>query len=243
MHHMQDLGLTVSEVDAVVQTLSGGEPYFDIDVATLYAGTNPQVGTVTVRSAGVGVPIYVSVLPWVGDVPYRLRLTFPNAGTTVLDTGAIGSPPGAGQKWAYGCAGDLYIPSVGAWHSVLQYWPGTLNRAGAVSDVWANWDDYAWGRDAGTEDYELANTGAGVVYYPPVLRAATILARGGGPTTPRPGYWYTLAPEIWTSAARPNVWNAIATDNYPQPGTLAHNAAPLWYTYSWPDAGIADKVG
>lgn len=231
-----------SEVDGVVQTLAFGEPYYDIDVATLYLGTNPEVGTYTVKASAVNVPIYISVAPWIGDVPYRLKATFPTAATTVIDTGIIdvSSPT---QKWAYGNSGELYIPSVGSWHSVLQYWPGTLNRAGATSDVWANWDDYAWGRDPGTADYELANNWAGLEYYPPVVSDATILASGGAPKTPRPATWYMIGPEIWTSAARPNVWNAIAADNYPKPGNLAYNANPLWYTYSWPDAGKADTVG
>ncbi len=232
----------VSEVNAVVQTLSG-EPYFDIDIASLYAGTNPQVGTYSVKSAQVNVPIYITVLPWIGDVPYRLKVTFPTSATTVIDTGVINVANPA-QKWARGNSGELFIPSVGNWHSVLQHWPGTMNRTARTSDVWANWDDYAWGRDNDT--YTLANNWAGLEYYPPVVSDATILASGGGPTQARPNAWYMMGPQIWTSAERPNVWNNIATDDYAKPGSLAvtgATAAPLWYTYSWPDAARPDRPG
>lgn len=166
-----------ADVDLVVQHYDpvSGEPYWE-DNVELFWVTNPRVKSFSVRSALVDRPFFVSVVPWIGDVPYRLQVTFPNSSTTVLDTGPIDADSPT-QTWAYGNSGDLFIPSTGLWHSVLQYWPGSLNRGTSTSDVWANWDDYAFGRDAGTDGYILANEWVNLNYYPPVVSNATIAAR------------------------------------------------------------------
>lgn len=228
----------ISEVDGAVQTFdsASGEIYYDVDVAGLYAATgNPQIGQFRVLSGGVGKTCYISVVPFIGDVPYRLIVRYGTSsqGQTnpvVLDTGAIDVSNPA-QKWAYGVHGVVNVPSTGTWKSVAQYWPGTMNRGTGVSDVWANWDDYAFDRATYTQLF--ANEWANTNYYPPVSSTTTI-ASGGGPTVPKPG-WVYVCPEIWTAAARPNVWTNIATDIYPKPGSLSATAAPLWHTYSFPD--------
>ncbi len=218
-----------SEVDGVVQMYDNAskENYYDIDVASLYAGTNPQVGSVSITTQLVNKPVYISVVPWIDDCQYHIVVTF--RGATVID--ATGT--------AYGHSGEFYMPATaagGTWLSVLQTWPGTLNRGAGTSDVWANWDDYAW---------EVDPAGAGTLanawqvdansYVPPLRTQTAIDGRDGIADK-----WYIVAPEIWTAAARPNVWTKIATDLYPKPGTLAYNAAPLWYTYSWTDTAVAD---
>jgi hypothetical protein len=234
----------IAEVDGVVQTYDSGsgELYYDVDVASLYAGTNPHVGTYSVKSGGVGKTIYVGVAPFIGDVPYRLVVKYGNApqpvnNPVVIDTGAINVANPA-QKWAYGVHGAVNVPNTGTWKSVCQYWPGTMNRGAGTSDVWANWDDYAFDRDTYMQNF--ANEWANTNYYPPVS-SETAIVTSGPSTNARPG-WVYVCPEIWTPAARPNVWTAIATDIYPKPGSLSATAAPLWHTYSFPDDAKAANV-
>lgn len=219
----------VSEVDGVVQMYDNAskENYFDVDVASLYEGTNPEVGSVNVTTQLVNKPIYIGVVPWIDDCQYHIVVKF--KGVTVIDATGV----------AYGHSGEVFLPSTsanGTWLSVLQTWPGSLNRAAGTSDVYANWDDYV---------YEVDPAGPGILadawevdlnsYIPP-LRTETRIDNKNGYSD----RWYVVGPEIWTAAARPNVWTKIATDLYPKPGTLAYNAAPLWYTYSWTDTDAAD---
>jgi hypothetical protein len=223
----------VAEVDGIVQSDDGTELYMDLDWGDLYLGTNPQVHTAAVVG---GQKYYVSVAPFIGDAPYRLRCLFDTKSngtfsTVLLDTGAI-DINNVNQRWAYGIDGEVYVPSQGTWHSVLQYWPGTIGVDPATSNVYANYDDYVFG----TADYgTLVSNWAGLEYYPPIVSNAAI-----GPTGD--ALWYTVCPEIWTAAARPNVWTDYGFDAYPKPGDLAYNAAPLWYTYSWPDAAKTENV-
>jgi len=227
----------VSEVDAVVQCYDDAskEDYYDIDIMSLYDGTNPEVGSLSVVTKMVNKPIYIGVIPWIGDCPYQIVVTF--RGATVIDqTGT-----------ARGNSGEFFLPATsdnGTWLSVLQYWPGSLNRAGSTSDVYANWDDYAWELDPNgpstlANEWELDLNS----YIAPLRTETAISSTEIKPAPKNQGYpdrWHIVGPEIWTGALRPNVWTKIASDIYPKPATVAYNAAPLWYTYSWTDTAVAD---
>jgi hypothetical protein len=239
----------IAEVDGVVQTDNGTEPYADIDNAGLYAGTNPELGTINVARAAIGIPIYVGVVPFIGQVPYRITLTYTpsgGSGTLVYDSGAI-TPGGPYPHMAYASAGDVYVPARGSWHSVIQYWPGTMDRVGGTSNVFANWDDYTADRD--TYLMWPADNWTGTEFYPPVVTDSTL---GANPAPADAPAWYVVCPEIWTAAKNPNNWFDILNDGQPEPpatpnpagglgtpGSSAYTAAPAWYTYSFPD-GTAD---
>lgn len=221
----------VAEVDGVVQTYDSktGELYYDVDVAGLYSGSNPQSGDVTVAASGVNKTIYVGVVPYIEDVPYHIVATWTPTGgsaTTVIDqTGT-----------AYASSGEAYVPSTaGNWLSVLQTWPGSMNRSTGVSNVWANWDDYVWSR-AESGSVKLTNNYS-VEYVPPIVDPVNNIAAN------LKGRWYNVGPEIWTAAAVPNVWTDISVDLYPKPGSLPYtgtNSAPAWYTYGYTDSAISD---
>ena len=107
------------EVDVIVQgwDAATGDPRFDMDVESLYSGTNPETATWTDPDATHTV--YFGVMPWIGDCPYHLVVTLKpigGAATTIIDQAGT----------AYGADGDVYIPDTGAWHSSRQYWPGGL---------------------------------------------------------------------------------------------------------------------
>lgn len=216
-----------AEVDGCVQTYDGTEDYFDVDVAGLYSGTNPCTGSYSVKASGVNKPIYLTVLGYVGQVPYRVVATF--NGTTVIDSGAIDVTNPA-QKWAYGVDSDLYLPNTGTLLSGFQTWPGSLNRGTGVSDVYANWDDYVYSRTESplVENYSVEYTNSPAVWDVTSINAA------------KTGKWYIPSPMKWTAAVRPNVWTNIATDQYPRPGNSSATTAKCWYTISWPDAALAD---
>jgi hypothetical protein len=221
----------VAEIDGVVQTYDSktGELYYDIDVAGLYSGTNPQSGDVPVAAGGVNNTIYVGVTSYVEDVPYHITATWTPTGgsaTTVINQTGM----------AYASSGEAYVPSTaGSWLSVLQTWPGSLNRSTGVSNVWANWDDYVWSRaEAGavkmTDNYS-------VEYVPPIVTPVNNISAN------LKGRWYNVGPEIWTAAAVPNVWTDISLDQYPKPGSLPYtgtNSAPAWFTYAYTDSAISD---
>jgi|GEM_PF-2871912 len=217
----------IAECDAVVQTYdsTSGELYYDIDVSSLYSGTNPQSGAVTVKSAAVGKAIYIGVEPYIGDIPYHITATWTPTGgsaSTVIDQTGM----------AYASEGEAFVPSTaGSWHSVLQTWPGTLNRSTGTSNVLANWDDYVWDRTNGTN--KIVDNYS-VEYVPPVVSDNNNMSNN------LKNQWYTIGPEIWTAAAVPNVWTNISTDLYPKPGSLTYTQAPAWYTYAYTDSSISD---
>ena len=234
----------MSEVDGVVQTDNGTEYFADIDVVGLYAGTNPQVGTVNVAKAQEGIPIYIGVVPFIGVAPYRLVLDYKigGASTTVYDSGAI-VPGGPYPHMAYSSSGECYLPARGDWHSVIQTWNGTAAKTDGSNNWIANWDDYVFDRD--TYLMSPANNWTGVEMYAPVVTDSVL---GANPAPADAPAWYVICPEIWTAAATPNVWTDPTADLYPKPpgtpnaaggmGTPAsqpYTAAPAWYTYSFPD--------
>jgi hypothetical protein len=242
-------GYPDSEVDVVVQGYdkvgSVYQPYVDLDVGDLYVGTNPQEGLVPITKTGgmVGKPIYFGVVGWIRDCKYRLRVwwTPDSTGveTLIIDTDNNTAYPG--DQWAYGDGGtyDMRATS-GSGHSVIQYWKGTLNRATSASDVWANWDDYNYGRDNSdlvmADNWQPSPTLDDMVS--PLVTDTTIPGTGQYPALPG---WYIAGPEIWTAAARPNVWGDILKDTYPKPGSLTWNAAPSWYTWSYPDTNVTTE--
>jgi len=73
----------------------------------------------------------------------------------------------------------------------------------------------------------------------PLVTDTTIPGTGQYPALPG---WYYAGPEIWTAAARgPNVWGDILKDTYPKPGSLTWDAAPAWYTWSYPDSTVTTE--
>jgi len=234
-------GYPDSEVDVVVQCpdkVAGTlEPYADIDVGELYVGTNPQEGTfgITANPNRINKPVYFGVVGWINDRAYRLRVWWtPNS--TGVETKMIDA-----TAMTYGEGGMYYMGATsGKAHSVLQYWKGTLNRATAASDVWANWDDYNYGRDDDNmviaDNWLPSPTKDDLVA--PLVTDTDI--PGSGTYAAYPG-WYLAAPEIWTAAARPNVWGNILNDTYPQPGSLTWSACPSWYTWSFQDPDVTTE--
>ena len=81
-------------------------------VATLDAGTNPEVGSYDLPA---GETAYIAVLPYVGDNNYTIDVKFNGAEVT-------GFPKTA---QAYASNGEVYVPSDGDWISCAQYWPGS----------------------------------------------------------------------------------------------------------------------
>jgi hypothetical protein len=192
----------------------------------------------------VGKPIYFGVVGWLRDAKYRLRVwwTPDSTGveTLIIDTDNNTAYPG--DQWAYGDGGtyDMRATS-GSGHSVIQYWKGTLNRATSASDVWANWDDYNYGRDNSdlvmADNWQPSPTLDDMVS--PLVTDTTIPGTGQYPALPG---WYIAGPEIWTAAARgPNVWGDILKDTYPKPGSLLWNDCPSWYTWSYPDSTVTTE--
>jgi len=212
-----------AEVDVVVQGYEprSGEPYAQLDYAApMMWPYNPWLGSLGVTGARVGKPVYFGVVPWIGDVPYRLRVWFtPTSDVEALVIDTAG-PEYPGEDWAYGGGGMFHLGATsGQWHSVIQYWKGT------PADAWANWDDFALGRDG----MGVLAANQLVSYVPPVVTDTVI--PGSGPYAAHPG-WYVAAPQLWTAAARPNVWGNYT---YLKPGSLTWSACPAWYTYSFPD--------
>ena len=174
-----------------------GDPRYDMDVEELYSGTNPETATWTDLDATHTV--YFGVMPWIGDCPYHLVVTFKPSGgaaTTIIDQGGT----------AYGADGNVYIPDTGTWHSSRQYWPGGL----------AAWLDY--GMAGGP--FDTIPEPSGPIWAPPAPAVDTAI------TVNDAQQWYTVAPQIW-----------------PATRSLAMGSAPLWYTYSFPDATSATAPG
>ena len=232
----------IAEVDGVVQMDNGTEPYADIDATGLYAGTNPQVDTV---NCNPNTPVFVGVVPFIGQAPYRIVMDYKirNTTTTVYDSGAI-NVANPNQKWARASSGEAYVPARGAWHSVVQLWNGSPNKIEGQSNWIANWDDYVF--DRATYAMSPANNWVGTEMYPPVVTDSTL---GDNPNPADAPAWYVICPEIWTAADTPNDWagDPVNFINPKPPGTpaagtgmgtpesVAYNTAPAWYTYSFPD--------
>ncbi len=248
-------GYPDSEVDVVVQGVAkvAGtlEPYADLDIGTLYEGINPQEGVIpiTANPNRINKPLYLGVVGWINDRAYRLRVWWTPGSTgietLVIDTANEATYPGVEIATGDGGMYEMLATS-GSAHSVVQYWKGTLNRAAGASDVWANWDDYNYGRD--DDDMVIADN-----WLPsptkddmvaPLVTDTAI--PGTGQYAAKPG-WYLCAPEIWTAASHTgtapmfNTWGNILNDTYPQPGTLTWQTAPAWHTLSYPEARVTTE--
>ncbi len=58
----------------------------------------------------------------------------------------------------------------------------------------------------------------------------------GGAGNPKSSEWYSVVPQIWPGTAVPNGQNVVVRQ--PNPVPSAATTAPLWYTYSYPDASV-----
>ena len=173
-----------SEVDGAVWTWDSAtsDPYYDQDLEDLYSGTNPETTTWTDNDATDTV--YFGVMPYVGDVPWHLVVTFKPTGgsaSTIIDT--TGS--------AQAMDGTMFLPNTGSWHSSRQYWPGNATTA------YADWNEYVEQRaQFHPGPYPAWNDST--VWYPPATPTdTTINAAADASGDPVAGLWYTVAPEIW----------------------------------------------
>lgn len=213
-------GWPTSEIDLEIQGDGSGGPYSDLSDKTWYSGLNPLI-TGTVR-CNAGETFWISVMPWVGDLKYTLWIY--NNGT------ALAGYPKTGT--AYGAGGEIFVPSNGLWASCVQWW------AGQPGSVYACWNDYVYERVPGAIYDTLSEAYVDTFIAPQPLVRATV----GGGGNPQPNKWYTVAPEIWPSAA--NVGGATVDwptgAQYPKPGSLAAGAAgaTAWYTYTYPDDAV-----
>ena len=215
-----------SEVDGAVWTWDSAtsDPYYDQDLEDLYSGTNPETTTWTDNDATDTV--YFGVMPYVGDVPWHLVVTFKPTGgsaSTIIDT--TGS--------AQAMDGTMFLPNTGSWHSSRQYWPGNATTA------YADWNEYVEQRaQFHPGPYPAWNDST--VWYPPATPTdTTINAAADASGDPVAGLWYTVAPEIWPSLAVPNAWGPGNVNG--KPATIAAATCPLWYTYSYPDNSVSTQ--
>lgn len=215
-------GWPTSEIDLNLQGDGSGGPYSDLTDKTWYSGLNPTV-TGTQRVASNGQVFWVSVMPWLGDLKYKLWIY--NNGTAIA-----GYNPKEGT--AYGGGGEIFVPSDGPWASCVQWW------AGQAGSVYGCWNDYTYERVPGAT-YDTLSEAYVDTFIAPQPLVRNTLGGGGNPASNK---WYTVAPEIWPSAA--NV-GGVTVDwptgaQYPKPGSLAAGAAgaSAWYTYTYPDASV-----
>jgi hypothetical protein len=219
-------GWPYAEVDVVVQGFQNGQPYYDLDIAGLYVGTNPISAQVSVSSAFVSKTFFFTVSPFAGEARYHLVVTFRSTLTGVTSTviDATGD--------VHASDGEFFLPSTAtSWLSVFHEWPGILDRSLGQSDVYANWEDYAYSRDSAmvAENWSVEWTA------PVVTNVPTIDPRAWGK-------WITTMPQIWNGAAQPNVWANILSDQFPMPGSLAVGDAQAWYTWSYGDSAATTSV-
>ncbi len=205
------------------------DPYADLilngveSVMTLDDGTNPEAGSYELPG---GWTAYIAVLPFVGDNNYTIDVKF--NGTEVPGF------PKTGQ--AYASAGEVYVPSDGDWISCAQLWPGS------DSLYYACWCDQVYEdvAPAGKSDVLSSPDGEKGSYYPSQIPQRTTIGSAGQAHSSK---WYVVAPQIWPGAAVVGGQNVIVNGT-PQPGTVSWTTAPLWYTYSYPDASqTAQKMG
>ncbi len=211
-------GFPEAEVDVGVQACDGIEFYAQMDVAELLSGFNPSVASISVLSYMVGRPVFFSVSPSIAETRYHLTVDFRrtpiSSYTRVVDA----------TGYAHPTSGDTYLPATAtAWHSVIQYWPGS------PGSVYANWDDHVFTRSSGW----LVSNGS-VQWKPPVVSDAS--------TAGKAGQWLTVLPCIWNGAARPNVWGDPGYDTWPMPGSLSLTDAPAWYTWAYTDSAAATSA-
>ena len=222
-------GYPVAQVDGVCQAWNAGEgeAYWDYKLKGLYANTNPEDDVLEITAAMVGKPVYVGVLPSVGDVQYSVLLGWSTRAigpfSTVLDSGF------SNDRRAHGIDAKFFIPAIAGattpWHSVA-IWPGSSGGT-----QYADVDDHCYNYDSTTT---IANNFESTDHYGPLVTDAEIAKESTGD-------WFIAAPQVRTAAAVPNDWTGGSI--YPKPGTLAYDTAPIWYTYSWgEDAGTSNTA-
>ncbi len=209
----------VGEVDGDIFSGPADTPYADLgltvsSVQTLDAGTNPEVGS---YSLPAGQTAYIAVLPYAGDNNYSIYVYF----NGVLVSGY----PKTAQ--AYGSNGEVYVPSDGDWISCAQYWPG-----GGTSPLYASWTDQVYQRVAPGTTFDVLSAQLSAGFTAPQITQRTVI---GGSGHPQSAEWYGVTPQIWPGA---KVANTVV-NGVPQPGTVSATTAPLWYTYSYPDASVS----
>ena len=208
----------VGEVDGDIFSGPAGTPYADLgltvpSVQTLSVGTNPEAGSLSLPNGQIA---YIAVLPFAGDNNYSIYVYF----NSVLVSGY----PKTAQ--AYGSNGEVYVPSNGDWISCAQYWPG-----GGANPLYASWNDQVYQRVAPGDPFDVLSAQLSSGFVAPQTTQRTII---GGSGHPQSSEWYGVTPQIWPGAKVPNT----LVNGVPQPGTVSATAAPLWYTYSYPDASV-----
>jgi hypothetical protein len=209
----------VGEVDGDIFSGPAGTPYADLgltvpSVQTLDVGTNPEVGSCSLPN---GQTAYIAVLPLAGDNNYSIYVYF----NGVLVSGY----PQTAQ--AYGSNGEVYVPSDGDWISCAQRWPG-----GGTNPLYASWNDQVYQRVEPGNPFDVLSAQLSTGFMAPQTTQRTII---GGSGHPQSSEWYGVTPQIWPGAMVPNT----VVNGVPQPGTVSATTAPLWYTYSYPDASVS----
>jgi hypothetical protein len=209
----------VGEVDGDIFSGPAGAPYTDLgltvsSVQTLDVGTNPEVGSCSLPDNQTA---YVAVLPFAGDNNYSIYLYF--------NSDLVSGYPKTAQ--AYGSNGEVYVPSDGDWISCAQYWPG-----GGANPLYASWSDQVYQRVAPGNPFDVLSAQLSTGFVAPQTTQRTIV---GGSGHPQSAEWYGVTPQIWPGAKVPNT----LVNGVPQPGTVSAATAPLWYTYSYPDASVS----
>jgi len=217
--------------------------YIDNSPAGLYAGTNPQVDTWTVRAADIGQTFWIGVSPYVGDCPYSLAITL----------NGIEQPGWPKTGTSCPIDGEFQTPATGEVRTVFQYFPGTLTRTSVppTSNVWGSWDVYMQERKPGgvlriddwTTQYVVNGTDAAV---------------GGGAvgtdiqtynvTAPFVNSWWNMNQELWGTADHTgtspmyNTWTDIVNDTYMKPGGQPDSSMPMQATWSFQTADTNPKA-
>ncbi len=213
-----------SEVDGAVWGWDSAtsDPYFDQDLEDLYSGTNPE--TTTWTDADANHTVYFGVIPYVGDVPWHLVVTFKPTGgsvSTIIDT--TGSAPGDRRH------------GVLAEHGRLAQQPAVLARQ----------------RDHGLRRLERVCRGACPVpsRSVPGLERLDRVVPAGYPDRhhhqrrcrrkQRPGGRSVVHGSAGDLAAAGQSPTPLALGGVNgKPGTIAAATCPLWYTYSYPDSTV-----
>ena len=209
----------VGEVDGDIFSGPAGDPYSDLrltvpTVQTLNAGTNPETGS---YSLPANQTAYIAVLPYAGDNTYTLDVKF----SSTRSQGTRSARRPTARTARYTCpqtATGSAAPSTGRVAAQAPCTPRGPTRSTSASPR------------------VVRSTHCPRSSPPGSSRRRLHSARpSAAPGNPQSSEWYGVVPQIWPAAKVPNT---PLVNGMPQPGTISATTAPLWYTYSFPDASV-----